>query len=66
MNRFIGLGFCAIILPLFVSCGTSRTVVKVDNRAEGVTTSVTVSGNQAGETSINVSPNINLPYGIEN
>lgn len=48
-------------LILLSSCGTSRTVVKVDNRAEGVTTSVTVSGNQAGETSINVQPNITVP-----
>lgn len=53
-------------LFLLTSCGTSKTVVRVDNRAEGVTTSVSVSGNAAGETSINVSPNLNANlYGKE-
>lgn len=62
MSKCVLLGLALLFSCLLVSsCGTSRTVVKVDNRAEGVTTSVSVSGNSAGETQINVSPNLNVP-----
>ena len=48
---------CCICSLLLFSCGSARTVARVYNRAESTTTTISVSGNQGGSTSVTVTPN---------
>ena len=56
---------CCICSILLFSCGSARTVARVYNRAESTTTTITVSGNQGGSTSVQVTPNVSLDLSTE-
>lgn len=50
---------CISSLFLF-SCGSARTVARVYNKAESTTTTISVSGNQGGSTSVTVTPSTSI------
>lgn len=50
---------CVSSILLF-SCGSARTVARVYNKAESTTTTISVSGNQGGSTSVTVTPSTSL------
>lgn len=53
-----------IFLALLVaSCGSPRSVVRVKNNAEGVTTQVTTNVGAGGSTTVTVQPNTELTIG---
>ncbi len=55
---------CISSLLLF-SCGSARTVARVYNKAESTTTTISVSGNQGGSTSVTVTPNTTIDVSLE-
>lgn len=42
------------------SCGASRSTVRVYNRADSTTTTISVSNGDGGSTTVNVEPKINI------
>lgn len=56
--------FLAMVL-LVASCGSPRSVVRVKNNAEGVTTSVTTNVGAGGSTTVTVQPNTEVSLGHE-
>lgn len=52
--------FLVVYLFFTTSCGASRSTVRVYNRADSTTTTVSVSNGDGGSTTVNVEPNINL------
>ena len=55
-----------VAMALFVaSCGSPRSVVRVKNNAEGVTTSVTTNVGAGGSTTVTVQPNTEVTLGHE-
>lgn len=53
------LSFLVVCFPL-VSCGTSRTSVKVRNNADGTTTTIDVKNGDGGATEVKVAPKVQL------
>lgn len=49
-----------LLVCLFSSCGSPRSSVRVVNKAEGVTTSVSTSVGPGGQTTVTVSPQITV------
>lgn len=49
---------------LLFSCGSARTVARVYNRAEGTTTTISVSGNEGGSTSVTVTPSTSVDVNL--
>lgn len=60
------LSLVAIVITLVVilfftaSCGASRSTVRVMNRAEGTTTTVSMTNGNGGNTTVTVSPEIHV------
>lgn len=54
-----------LAFALLAACGSPRSVVKVKNNAEGVTTSVTTNVGAGGSTTVTVSPNTEVTLGYE-
>lgn len=52
----------ALAIGLLAACGSPRSVVKVKNNAEGVTTSVTSNVGAGGSTTVTVSPNTEVEF----
>lgn len=52
----------ALIVVVFftASCGASRSTVRVYNRADSTTTTISVSNGDGGSTTVNVEPKINV------
>lgn len=52
----------AFIVMIFFasSCGASRSTVRIHNRAEGTTTSVSMTNGNGGSTSVTVSPDVTV------
>lgn len=50
------------IMVLFsaTSCGASKSTVRVYNRADSTTTTISVSNGDGGSTTVNVEPKINV------
>lgn len=64
--RVVALVACCCICSLLLfSCGSARTVARVYNRAESTTTTISVSGNQGGSTSVTVTPNTTIDVSVE-
>lgn len=42
------------------SCGASRSTVRIHNRADGTTTSVSMTNGDGGSTSVTVSPDVTV------
>ena len=62
MKKFLFI----VAMVLFVtSCGSPRSVVRVKNNAEGVTTSVTTNVGAGGSTTVTVQPNTEVTLGHE-
>ena len=55
---------CCICSILLFSCGSARTVARVYNRAEGTTTTISVSGNEGGSTSVTVTPSTSVDVNL--
>lgn len=51
--------FIVFFSLLVCSCGTSRSVVKVMNNADGTETTVSITAGDGGSTSVSVSPVVN-------
>lgn len=49
-----------VIFLFFTSCGASKSTVRVSNRADGTTTSVTMTNGNGGSTSVTVSPDVSV------
>ena len=56
------IALLALIIFLFfsTSCGASKSTVKVFNRAESTTTSVSMTNGNGGSTSVTVSPDVTV------
>ena len=53
--------FAAILFIMtFTSCGASKSTVRVYNRADSTTTTVSVSNGDGGSTTVNVTPSIQI------
>lgn len=52
--------FLVVYLFFASSCGASRSTVRVYNRADSTTTTVSVSNGDGGSTTVNVEPKIHL------
>lgn len=52
----------AIVVYLFfaTSCGASRSTVRVYNRADSTTTTISVSNGDGGSTTVNVQPQLDV------
>lgn len=52
----------AIVVYLFfaTSCGASRSSVRVYNRADSTTTTISVSNGDGGSTTVNVQPHLDV------
>lgn len=60
MKTFLkSLLFCVQLFALF-SCGSPRSTVRVVNKADSVTTSVTSNVGKGGSTSVTVTPSISV------
>lgn len=57
MSKFISILF---LICLFSSCGSPRSSVRVVNKAEGVTTSISTSVGAGGQTTVTVSPQVSV------
>lgn len=55
----------SLAFVLLAACGSPRSIVKVKNNAEGVTTSVTTNVGAGGSTTVTVSPNTEVVLGDE-
>lgn len=62
MRKVICLLSLAILMA---SCGSPRSVVRVKNNAEGVTTHVTTNVGSGGSTTVTVEPNTEIVLGDE-
>lgn len=49
-----------IFLMTLTSCGASKSTVRVYNRADSTTTTVSVSNGDGGSTTVNVTPSIQI------
>lgn len=56
MKRCIVLG---VFSALMLSCGSPRTTIKVQNKADGTQTDISVTQGEGGSTSVVVSPSVN-------
>lgn len=60
------LSLIAIVIALVVvtffcsSCGASRSTVRVYNRADSTTTTISVSNGDGGSTTVNVAPQLDV------
>lgn len=52
--------FMIVVLFFSTSCGASKSSVKVVNRAESTTTSVSMTNGNGGSTSVTVSPDVTV------
>ena len=59
------VSFFVMATLLVASCGSPRSVVRVKNNAEGVTTQVTTNVGAGGSTTVTVSPNTEAIIGEE-
>lgn len=49
-----------VVIFSATSCGASRSTVRVYNRADSTTTTISVSNGDGGSTTVNVEPKINV------
>lgn len=49
-----------VVIFSLTSCGASRSTVRVYNRADSTTTTISVSNGDGGSTTVNVEPKINV------
>lgn len=59
-QKFTLLLSLSVVCSLLVSCGTSRTSVKVRNNADGTTTTIDVKNGDGGATEVKVAPKVQL------
>lgn len=52
--------FLAVYLFFTSSCGASRSTVRVYNRADSTTTTISVSNGDGGSTTVNVQPQLDV------
>ena len=52
--------FLVVYIFFTSSCGASRSTVRVYNRADSTTTTISVSNGDGGSTTVNVSPTIEV------
>lgn len=50
----------ALVAVLMASCGSPRSTVRVVNKAEGVTTTVSTNVGAGGSTTVSVTPSIDV------
>lgn len=60
--RIIVVILISAIVVIFsaTSCGASKSTVRVYNRADSTTTTISVSNGDGGSTTVNVEPKINV------
>lgn len=60
--RIVVVVLVAALVVIFslTSCGASKSTVRVYNRADSTTTTVSVSNGDGGSTTVNVEPKINV------
>lgn len=60
--RFVVAILVAVLVLIFslTSCGASKSTVRVYNRADSTTTTISVSNGDGGSTTVNVEPKINV------
>lgn len=49
-----------LVAVLMASCGSPRSTVRVVNKAEGVTTTVSTNVGAGGSTTVSVTPSVNV------
>lgn len=49
-----------LAVALMASCGSPRSTVRVVNKAEGVTTTVSTNVGAGGSTTVSVTPSLNV------
>lgn len=49
-----------VVILSMTSCGASKSTVRVYNRADSTTTTISVSNGDGGSTTVNVEPKINI------
>lgn len=49
-----------VVIFSATSCGASKSTVRVYNRADSTTTTISVSNGDGGSTTVNVSPNLQI------
>lgn len=52
--------FLVVYLFFTSSCGASRSTVRVYNRADSTTTTISVSNGDGGSTTVNVQPQLEM------
>lgn len=52
--------FLVVYLFFTTSCGASRSTVRVYNRADSTTTTISVSNGDGGSTTVNVQPQLDV------
>lgn len=51
---------CILFAVLMASCGSPRSTVRVINKAEGVTTTVSTNVGAGGSTTVSVTPSLDV------
>lgn len=57
MKKFLSLSLLAFLMA---SCGSPRSTVRVVNKAEGVTTTVSTNVGAGGSTTVSVTPSVDV------
>lgn len=60
MKKLLSIIVLAVGVALTAGCGAARSSVKVTNNASHTSTTVSVSGVQGGNTSVTVSPDVQV------